>query len=148
MLFRSNSNLLALIVAAIWGLAPIFEKMSLKELNPMLVLFVRFVLVSCLILPFYLTSNSLSSILSLSFKNILLILIPGVLAVLGIYLYFNALMGSSASKIVPLTAIYPLFTCFYGYLFLKEQITIETIIGTSLIIIGVFVLNYSEYFKG
>tara|TARA_B100000073_G_scaffold131400_1_gene107593 strand:+ start:348 stop:782 length:435 start_codon:yes stop_codon:yes gene_type:complete len=143
-----NSNLLALIVAAIWGLAPIFEKMSLKELNPMLVLFVRFVLVSCLILPFYLTSNSLSSILSLSFKNILLILIPGVLAVLGIYLYFNALMGSSASKIVPLTAIYPLFTCFYGYLFLKEQITIETIIGTSLIIIGVFVLNYSEYFKG
>ncbi len=143
-----NSNLFALIVAAIWGLAPIFEKMSLKELNPMLVLFVRFVLVSCLILPFYLTSNSLSSILSLSFKNILLILIPGVLAVLGIYLYFNALMGSSASKIVPLTAIYPLFTCFYGYLFLKEQITIETIIGTSLIIIGVFVLNYSEYFKG
>ena len=43
-----NPNLLALIVAAIWGLAPIFEKMSLKELNPMFVLFVRFVLVTCL----------------------------------------------------------------------------------------------------
>ena len=142
-----NPNLLALIVAAIWGLAPIFEKMSLKELNPMFVLFVRIVLVTCLILPFYLTSNSFSSILSLNLKNILLILIPGVLAVLGIYLYFNALVGSSASKIVPLTATYPLFTCFYGYLFLKEQITLETIIGTALIILGVFVLNYSDYFK-
>ena len=40
-----NPNLLALIVAAIWGLAPIFEKMRLKELNPLLVLFVRFILV-------------------------------------------------------------------------------------------------------
>ena len=57
-----NPNLLALIVAAIWGLAPIFEKMSLKELNPMLVLFVRFILVTCLILPFYLTSNNFSRV--------------------------------------------------------------------------------------
>ena len=81
-----NPNLLALIVAAIWGLAPIFEKMSLKELNPMLVLFVRFILVTCLILPFYLTSNNFSSIVSLNLKNILLILIPGVLAVLGLSL--------------------------------------------------------------
>ena len=115
-----NPNLLALIVAAIWGLAPIFEKMSLKELNPMFVLFVRFVLVTCLILPFYLTSNSFSSILSLNLKNILLILIPGVLAVLGIYLYFNALVGSSASKIVPLTATYPLFYLFLWIFIFKR----------------------------
>ena len=81
-----NPNLLALIVAAIWGLAPIFEKMSLKELNPMLVLFVRFILVTCLILPFYLTSNNFSSIVSLNLKNILFILIP---VVLGIVLFFS-----------------------------------------------------------
>ena len=73
--------------------------------------------------------------------------IIGILAAVGIYIYFNALTGSSASKIVPLTAIYPLFTCFYGFLFLKEDFSMEKIIGTILIIAGVFVLNYKDYFQ-
>ena len=143
----NNPNFLAFIVAAVWGLAPIFEKISLKELDPIFVLVVRFVIITCMILPFFLTSTNFNQLSTLSFKNLMLIVIPGILAVVGIYLYFNALVGSSASKIVPLTATYPLFTCFYGYLFLKEEITIEKVIGTILIIVGVFVLNYSDYIK-
>ena len=77
----------------------------------------------------------------------MLILIPGILAVIGIYLYFNALADSSASKIVPLTAIYPLFTCFYAFIFLKEDFTTEKIIGTILIVAGVFILNYKDYLQ-
>ena len=94
-----------------------------------------------------LRSASALNLDQLTLKNLMLILIPGVLAIIGIYLYFTALSGSSASKIVPLTAIYPLFTCFYAYVFLKEDFTTEKIIGTILIVTGVFVLNYKDYLQ-
>ncbi len=142
-----NPNLLALIVAALWGLAPIFEKMSLQTMNPVFILSIRFFLVAALLIPFFITTNQVMYLPVLNFKNILIIIIPGVLAVLGIYLYFNALSGSTASKIVPLTAVYPLFTCFYAYIFLKEDFSTEKVIGTILIVAGVFILNYKDYLQ-
>ena len=142
-----NPNLLALLVAAIWGLAPIFEKLSLHSMSPLYVLFIRFVLVTSLFVPIFITSNQALILDQLTLKNLMLILIPGILAVIGIYLYFNALADSSASKIVPLTAIYPLFTCFYAFIFLKEDFTTEKIIGTILIVAGVFILNYKDYLQ-
>ena len=142
-----NPNLLALIVAALWGLAPIFEKISLQYMSPIFILSVRFFLVTALLVPFFISTNQVMLLPELNIKNILLILIPGLLAVLGIFLYFNALSDSSVSKIVPLTAVYPLFTCFYAYIFLKEDFSTEKIIGTILIVAGVFILNYKDYFE-
>jgi transporter family protein len=142
-----NPNLLALIVAALWGLAPIFEKISLQYMSPIFILSVRFFLVTALLVPFFISTNQAMLLPELNIKNILIILIPGLLAVLGIFLYFNALSDSSVSKIVPLTAVYPLFTCFYAYIFLKEDFSTEKIIGTVLIVAGVFILNYKDYFE-
>ena len=142
-----SPNLLALIVAALWGLAPIFEKISLQYMSPIFILSVRFFLVTALLVPFFISTNQAMLLPELNIKNILIILIPGLLAVLGIFLYFNALSDSSVSKIVPLTAVYPLFTCFYAYIFLKEDFSTEKIIGTVLIVAGVFVLNYKDYFE-
>ena len=142
-----NPNFLALIVAALWGLAPIFEKISLQYMSPIFILSVRFFLVTALLVPFFISTNQAMLLPELNIKNILIILIPGLLAVLGIFLYFNALSDSSVSKIVPLTAVYPLFTCFYAYIFLKEDFSTEKIIGTVLIVAGVFILNYKDYFE-
>ena len=75
------------------------------------------------------------------------LLVDGSKLIISIFLYFNALADSTASKIVPLTAVYPLFTCFYAYIFLKEDFSIEKIIGTILIVAGVFILNYKDYFQ-
>ena len=142
-----NPNLLALIVAALWGLAPIFEKMSLHTMNPTFILSIRVFMIAALLVPFFITTNQVMFLPELNFKNILIILIPGLLAVIGIFIYFNALAGSTASKIVPLTAVYPLFTCFYAYIFLKEDFSTEKVIGTILIVAGVFILNYKDYFQ-
>lgn len=116
-------------------------------MSPIFILSVRFFLVTALLVPFFISTNQAMLLPELNIKNILIILIPGLLAVLGIFLYFNALSDSSVSKIVPLTAVYPLFTCFYAYIFLKEDFSTEKIIGTVLIVAGVFVLNYKDYFE-
>ena len=52
-----NPNLLALIVAALWGLAPIFEKMSLHTMNPTFILSIRFFMIAALLVPFFITTN-------------------------------------------------------------------------------------------
>ena len=70
----NNPNFLAFLVAAIWGLAPIFEKISLKSMDPMLVLTVRFILVTCMIIPFFLVNHQMSSIATISLKNLILII--------------------------------------------------------------------------
>ena len=64
-----NPNLLALIVAAIWGMAPIFEKLSLKVMSPIYVLTIRFFLVACLLIPLFVSTNHISSLNGLNFKN-------------------------------------------------------------------------------
>ena len=53
-----NPNFLALIVAALWGLAPIFEKMSLQTMSPIFILSVRFFLVTALLVPFFISTNA------------------------------------------------------------------------------------------
>ena len=116
-------------------------------MNPTFILSIRFFMIAALLVPFFITTNQVMFLPELNFKNILIILIPGLLAVIGIFIYFNALAGSTASKIVPLTAVYPLFTCFYAYIFLKEDFSTEKVIGTILIVAGVFILNYKDYFQ-
>ena len=80
-----NPNFLALIVAALWGLAPIFEKISLQYMSPIFILSVRFFLVTALLVPFFISTNQAMLLPELNIKNILIILIPGLLAVLGIF---------------------------------------------------------------
>jgi len=66
-----NPNLLALLVAAIWGLAPIFEKLSLHSMSPLYVLFIRFVLVTSLFVPIFITSNQALNLDQLTLKNLM-----------------------------------------------------------------------------
>ena len=84
-----NPNLLALIVAALWGLALIFEKMILHTMNPTFILSIRFFMIAALLVPFFITTNQVMFLPELNFKNILIILIPGLLAVIGIFIYFR-----------------------------------------------------------
>ena len=55
--------------------------------------------------------------------------------------YFGALKLDETSKIVPIAAIYPLVTAVLSILILKEGVTLFRLIGTLLIIIGVWLVR-------
>jgi uncharacterized membrane protein len=45
------------------------------------------------------------------------------------------------SKIVPIAACYPLVTAMFSVLILKEGVTIQRVIGTTLIVAGIWLVK-------
>lgn len=79
--------------------------------------------------PFYL----LTSILS------------GVFYTFAILLYFKAIMKEEVSKIVALWHITPVFTAFFGVLFLNEILSVYKYIGIVLIVCGALLIELKNF---
>jgi drug/metabolite transporter (DMT)-like permease len=77
----------------------------------------------------------------------LLFIFLGTLIGLGIgdSLYFKTLRYIGASRTVPITCIYPLFTILFTFLFLKEQVTLLVIGGAITIAVGIWMISKREH---
>lgn len=142
-----TASLLALLVAFIWGINPIMEKLSLVKATPLTVMTIRFIMTSIVltIITFY--QGKFYELNNLDSKTYYYILIPAILAGVGLYIYFIALGKGESSQVVPIIATFPLFTAVYAFLILKESITTPKIIGTFLIVSGLVILNWRSVVK-
>jgi bacterial/archaeal transporter family protein len=68
-------------------------------------------------------------------------LAAGLCAALGVLCYYRALAGGAASKVVPLTALYPLLTVVLSYIVLKEHLGLRQIAGIGLALAAVWLLS-------
>lgn len=138
-------TLLALLVAAIWGIAPIFEKLSLARVSPFTALTIRFMFTTGIVVVFSLVSGKFRDIKNVDPMSLLWICLGGLVGgVIGLLIYFVALKQGAATRIVPITATFPLFTAFYAYLFLNEQITATRVAGIVLVVFGVVLINWKS----
>ena len=75
-------------------------------------------------------------------KAILFFAISGILAgLLGTWTYLAALKMGEASRVVPISATYPLVTALLSFLILKEDLTLSRILGTILVVAGIWLLK-------
>ena len=82
------------------------------------------------------------ALIELDGKSILLFGASGMMAgLLGMWTYYGALKMEATSKIVPIAACYPLVTTLLGVLVLKEGITFHRVIGTALIVSGIWLVK-------
>ncbi|TDG36956.1 permease [Pedobacter changchengzhani] len=65
-------------------------------------------------------------------------------SVLGFFCYHYALKRASASDVSILTYFNTVIAIFLGWLILNEEVSIDLIIATVLIIVGVFITNYKK----
>lgn len=142
-----TASLLALLVAFIWGLNPIIEKLSLVKATPLTVMTIRFIMTSIVLTIITLYQGKFYELNNLDSKTYYYIIIPAILAGVGLYIYFIALGKGESSKVVPIIATFPLFTAVYAFLILKESITTPKIIGTFLIVSGIVILNWGRVVK-
>ncbi len=127
-----------------WGSAPLFEKIGLRGTTPLAALTIRTTLAAIVLLGASLFLGQASNLLSLSLRDYLALGVSGVLAgVLGMFTYFSLLKSGQASKIVPLTAAYPLVTALLSFLVLGEKLTLLRLLGISLTILGLIILQRS-----
>ncbi len=142
-----TASLLALLVAFIWGINPIMEKLSLVKATPLTVMTIRFIMTSIVLTIITIYQGKFYELNNLDSKTYYYIIIPAILAGVGLYIYFIALGKGESSKVVPIIATFPLFTAVYAFLILKESITTPKIIGTFLIVSGLVILNWGSVVK-
>jgi len=123
-----------LLAAAFWGMAPSITKISLQEIPVFSLIFLRFVVASILILPFFLKAKkNLKGNISKLFFLSLLPFLNVVFFVLGIRL-------TSAIISPVLYAGTPLLVVFFSRVLFKEKISLIKIIGILVGFIGVLII--------
>lgn len=134
--------LLLLLTAIFWGTTPVIEKIGLSKAQPLTGVTIRSMAVVIALFSFLLFSGKLKETLTVDLKTIVVFSVSGILAgLLGMITYFAALKAGATSEIVPIAATYPLVTAILSVLILGEQITLFRVIGTILIVIGIWLVQ-------
>ena len=126
----------------LWGATPIFEKIGLAKVDPLIGVTIRSALVTAglFLLTFLLGKGR--ALIELDGKSIFLFGASGMMAgLLGMWTYYTALKMEATSKIVPIAACYPLVTALLSILILKEGVTLHRVIGTTLIVSGIWLVK-------
>ncbi len=136
---------LALLVASIWGITPIFEKLSLVKASPLTVITLRFLFTTTIVVTISLVTGKYRELSTVDGKTFLWIILAGILGgIVGLFIYFVALKQDLTTRIVPIAATFPLFTALYASIFLREAITLPRIAGIVLIVIGLVLINWNN----
>jgi transporter family protein len=127
-----------------WGIAPIFAKIGLKNLDPLVGLIIRTLIASLFaisVLVLKLSDGIIIQIKNISFKTWLFITIEALLATLvGDLAYYAAIKKGSVSIVATIMASSPLVTMIVSTIFLGETITLTKVFGAILIIGGIMIV--------
>jgi transporter family protein len=135
-----KGEILALISAVLWGIAPIIDRYVLLSGAPIyaaLTIRAFGALIAILFIVFVLRES-----LKVEPKTSALLLIAGAIGgALAMVFYYLALESVGASRTVPITAIYPMFTALFSFLLLSEPLSPKTIVGIAFIVLGVILVS-------
>jgi transporter family protein len=133
--------ILWLLTLLCWGISPTIEKVGLRRIQPLTGLLIRTFAALLGITLTILLTNSLQNLKTVGKKDILYLGLSGITAgFLGMYFYFSLLKIHQASQVVTLTATYPLVATFLALLILKEPLSLNKILGTFFIALGIYLL--------
>jgi transporter family protein len=131
--------LLLVVTTLLWGVTPILEKIGLTKVDPVVGITIRSTVAAVGLLILTLLLGRGRALIEVDGKGFLLFGASGLLAgALGMWAYYAALKMEATSKIVPISASYPLVTALLSVLILREGVTLPRVIGTALIVIGIW----------
>jgi transporter family protein len=131
--------LLLVVTTLLWGVTPILEKIGLTKVDPVVGITIRSTVAAVGLLILTLLLGRGRALIEVDGKGFLLFGASGLLAgTLGMWAYYAALKMEATSKIVPISASYPLVTALLSVLILREGVTLPRVIGTALIVIGIW----------
>lgn len=81
------------------------------------------------------------NIFSISLMDKILLLITGVLSIVWIILYLFTLEIEDVSSVAPWFLTVPIFGYILGYIFLRETLTTNQIIGSVIVLLGAFLIS-------
>lgn len=130
---KNISYFYLIIATIIWAFAPALVKLSLNDIDPYYFLFMRFLIVSVLCLPFILLVFTKKKYSYYDYKNIIIYSLSGQVSLL---LYFKGLDLTTSTDTIILSLIGPLFTIAAGHYFYREKLNLRKEIGIFISFIG------------
>jgi transporter family protein len=133
--------LLSILGMVCWGIAPIFAKLGLNGVNPMVGLAVRTMMAASFVFCWALLGGMFSEMKAIAPITWIFIALEAILATLvGDLAYYAAIKQGDVSLVTIIMASSPLVTILCAVIFLGEQITLVRLAGAALVIIGIVLL--------
>lgn len=138
------SVIFALLAALFASLTAILAKIGMDNINSNLATAVRTIVVVVMAFLIVFISGQLSTIVLISQKALIFIILSGVATGLSWLFFFKAIAMGDVSKVVPIDKSSIVLTIILSFLILGEPANLHVIIGGALISIGTFVLISKE----
>ena len=130
----------AILSAIFAALTSILAKVGIEGVNSNLATAVRTIVVVLMAWFMVFVTGNQNGIVDISKKSWLFLILSGLATGASWLCYYKALQLGEASKVVPIDKLSIVITIILAFIFLGEQITLKTLIGCCLIIIGTFVM--------
>ncbi len=128
---------IALIAPAFWAASNFIDKYLLnkyfQDLKPEVLVIISS-LVGILVVP--LIAIFVPGVWQINIKDLLILLISGILLMVTLFPYLYALMDEDVSSITTIFQTIPIFSYILGFIFLNETLNDKQIFASSLIIFG------------
>ena len=133
--------LLSIFGMVCWGIAPVFAKAALKDIDPAAGLVLRTIFAASVVSGWVIISGNFSKVSSIPAGTWWLIGIEALLATLvGDLAYYAALKKGDVSLVTIIMSSSPLITILCSVLFLGEQMTLMRLIGAILVVAGIILI--------
>ena len=126
----------ALLSAVFAALTSILAKIGIAGVNSNLATAIRTMVVLVMAWGMVFVTNTQSGILEISKKSWIFLILSGIATGASWLCYFKALQLGDASKVVPIDKLSIVITLVLAFVFLHEQFTVKSIIGSILITAG------------
>ncbi|MFA1733680.1 EamA family transporter [Fusobacterium animalis] len=130
----------AILSAIFAALTSILAKVGIEGVNSNLATAVRTIVVVLMAWFMVFVTGNQNGIVDISKKSWIFLILSGLATGASWLCYYKALQLGEVSKVVPIDKLSIVITIILAFIFLGEQITLKTLIGCCLIIIGTFVM--------
>ena len=130
----------AILSAIFAALTSILAKIGIENVNSNLATAVRTIIVVLMAWFMVFITGNQNGIVDISKKSWIFLILSGLATGASWLCYYKALQLGEASKVVPIDKLSIVITIVLAFIFLGEQITLKTLIGCCLIVIGTFIM--------
>ena len=130
----------ALLSAIFASLTSILGKVGIENVESNLGTAIRTIVVLIMAWIIVFVTKKQSDVKKIDKKSLLFLILSGIATGASWLCYYKALQDGLASIVVPIDKLSILVTILFAYVFLKEKLSKESIVGLVLIVVGTLIL--------
>lgn len=138
-LIRKPLPYIALLIAhLIWGINFVVAKLTLEEIPPSSLAFLRFAIASLFLAPFFIAESKKVSIKK---EDLPALIAAGVFIItLNIIFFFEGIVRTTAINASVITLVIPMISVLAGWWFLKEKVFLINLAGIFIGLMGALII--------